>query len=327
MKSLVTGSSGHLGEGLVRTLQTRGDDVVGLDILHSRFTDVVGSITDRDCVKQCMVGVDTVFHTATLHKPHLVTHTMQDFIDTNMTGTLVLLEEAVRAGVARFIFTSTTSVFGDAMRPAEGVPTVWVTEDLRPIPRNIYGVTKNAAEDICQLFHKRHGLPCLVVRTPGFFREHDDDPTMRLACTDGNIKANEFLYRRADLEDVVQAHLLAVEKAETVGFDRFIISATAPFRPEDCLELSQDAPSVLKRRVPAYESVYEQLGWKMFPRLDRVYVNAKAREVLGWRPQYDFRYVIECLHAGTNPKSQLSRDVGVKGYHGEKFENGPYPVE
>jgi UDP-glucose 4-epimerase len=97
MKILVTGSSGHLGEALVRTLRYEGHTVVGLDITESDETNVVGSITDRDCVFRCMRGINAVVHTATLHKPHVATHSRQDFVDTNITGTLTLLEAAVAA--------------------------------------------------------------------------------------------------------------------------------------------------------------------------------------------------------------------------------------
>ena len=100
MKVLVTGSAGHLGEALVRTLTRLQYEVVGLDILESPFTTRVGSITDRACVRHCMSGVQAVFHTAALHKPHIATHPRQDFVDTNVTGTLNLLEEAALAGVA-----------------------------------------------------------------------------------------------------------------------------------------------------------------------------------------------------------------------------------
>jgi len=203
MKILVTGSSGHLGEALVRTLQIQDRDVLGLDLLPSPYTHIVGSITDRECVRRCLEGVDTILHTATLHKPHIVTHSPRDFIDTNITGTLILWEEAIRAEVKSLIFTSTTSVFGYALRPPETDPAVWVTEQLHPIPRNIYGITKTAAEDLCQLFHRKSDLPCLILRTSRFFPEEDDDPTIRQRYSDANAKANEFLYRRVDLEDVV----------------------------------------------------------------------------------------------------------------------------
>lgn len=327
MKILVTGSAGHLGGALVRTLRQQNVEVVGLDILDSSFTTVVGSIADRNCVSQCMKGVNAVLHTATLHKPHVATHHMQDFVDTNITGTLVLLEEATSAGVGTFTFSSTTSVFGDALRPVAGQPAIWVTEDITLVPKNIYGVTKTAAEDLCQLFHKRHGLPTIILRLSRFFPEADDDASIRLAYEDANVKANEFLFRRVDIEDVVQAHLLAVEKAAEVGFDRFIISATTPFLPEDLQLLQDNAPAVVERRVPGYAELYQQLGWRMYSSIGRVYVNRKARRILNWQPRYDFKSVLNCLQSGQNSLSPLARAVGSKGYHSEVFMDGPYPVE
>jgi nucleoside-diphosphate-sugar epimerase len=218
MRVLVTGSSGHLGEALIRTLSNSGHEVIGLDILESPFTACVGSTTDRACVRHCLAGVQTVLHSATLHKPHVATHSRQDFIDTNVTGTLNLLEEAVTAGVASFVYTSTTSVFGDALVPPPGAPAAWVTEEVTPIPRNIYGVTKAAAEDLCQLFHRNQRLGCIVLRTSRFFPEEDDNETAREAYADENLEVNEYLFRRVDLEDVVSAHLLAASRAPTIGF-------------------------------------------------------------------------------------------------------------
>src|SRR5262249_17942584 len=231
----------------------------------SPFTSTIGSVTDRSHVRACMRGVEAVLHAATLHKPHVGTHSRQDFVDTNITGTLTLLEEAVSSGVASFVFTSTTSAFGEALTPPAGTPAAWVTEDVRPVPRNIYGVTKVAAEDLCELFHRHHGLACLVLRTARFFPEEDDDPATRSAYDDGNVKVNELLYRRVDLEDVVDAHLLALEKAPSIGFGRFIISATTPFHPADLPDLRLNAPEVVRRRVPEYEEEYTRRGWRMFP--------------------------------------------------------------
>src|SRR5262249_36915862 len=179
MKILVTGSAGHLGEALIRVLRNTGHDIIGVDLIHSDFTNRVGSIADRDHVKRCMKGVEVVLHTATLHKPHVSTHSRQSFVDTNITGTLNLLEEAASAGVRPFIFTSTPSAFGRALTPRADAPAAWVTEDVVPIPKNIYGVTKTAAEDLCELFHRNHRLPCLVLRTSRFFPEEDDDKETR----------------------------------------------------------------------------------------------------------------------------------------------------
>ncbi len=327
MKILVTGSAGHLGEALVRTLRDERHEVLGVDILDSPFTTVVGSIADRSCVQSCMDGVEAVLHTATLHKPHIATHTRQQFVETNVTGTLNLLEHAVATGVPSFIFTSTTSAFGAALRPPDGAPAVWVTEGVTPVPRNIYGVTKTAAEDLCELFHRDHGLPCLILRTSRFFPEEDDRQEVREEYEDGNVKANEYLYRRVDLEDVVTAHLLAMNRASAIGFGRYIISATTPFTRDDLPQVRAGAPEVLKRLFPAYEAEYTRRGWRMFPGIERVYVNDRARKDLSWRPRYDFGYVLDRLIAGEDPRSRLARAVGPKGYHSRSFAKGHYPVE
>jgi nucleoside-diphosphate-sugar epimerase len=228
VRVLVTGSAGHLGEALVRTLRNTSHEVVGLDVVASHFTSKVGSIADRSHVKRCMKGVDAVLHTATLHKPYVITHGRQDFVDTNITATLNLLEEAGSAVVDSFVFTSTTSAFGGALTPLAGAPAVWVTEDVPPVPKNIYDMTKTAAEDLCELFHRDHGLACMVLRTSRFFPEGDACEATRQSYDDDNVKANECLYRRVDIEDVVSAHLLALERAPSIGFGRYIIAATTP---------------------------------------------------------------------------------------------------
>ena len=327
MNILVTGSAGHLGEAVVRSVRGTDHQAVGADLLNSEYTNLVGSIGDRDFVKQCVNGVDAIIHTATLHKPHVASHSRQDFVDTNITGTLNLLEEAVAAGVKRFIFTSTTSVFGAALVPPEGAPAAWITEKVQPIPKNIYGVTKTAAEDLCQLFHRKHGLPCLVLRISRFFPEEDDNLAMRKMFDGDNTKANEFLFRRVDVEDAVRAYFLVLERAPEIGFDRFIISATTPFETEDLAELRADAPAAVRRRYPEFEQIFERLGWRMFPTIDRVYVNNKARDQLGWRPIYDFNRVLNQIDAGEGLGSELARKVGIKGYHSGQFAEGPYPVD
>jgi UDP-glucose 4-epimerase len=324
LRILVTGSSGHLGEGLCRVLSAEGHDVVGLDVLESPHTGMVGSIADRAFVRRCVEGADAIVHAATLHKPHVGTHTRQQFVDANVTGTLNLLEEAVAAGVGRFVFTSTTSAFGRALTPPAGAPAAWITEEVAPVPRNIYGVTKVAAEDLCELVHRDHGLPCLILRTSRFFPEADDHDELRAAYENGNLKVNELLYRRVDLEDVVSAHRLALERAPALGFGRYIISATTPFSRDDLPALREDAPAVVKRLFPDYEAVYSERGWKMLPGIDRVYVNERARSELGWRPRYDFRHALDRLRAGHDPRSPLARDVGAKGYHADP--TGPYTV-
>jgi UDP-glucose 4-epimerase len=322
MNILVTGSAGHLGEALMRTLQVSEHEAVGLDIKSSAFTHRVGSITERSFVKECMHGADVVLHAATLHKPHIASHARQAFVDVNITGTLNLLEEATSAGVKSFVFTSTTSVYGLALTPPSGEPAAWITEGVVPKPKNIYGVTKLAAENLCELFAQNRGLPSIVLRTGRFFPEQDDDKAARLSYDDTNLKVNEFLYRRADIADVVSAHLLAMEQAPKIGFRKYIISATTPFTRMDLDELRRDAPSAVRRHVAGYEAEYRRREWSMLPSIDRVYVNEQARTELGWNPLYDFRRIIEGLSRSGEFRSPLAIAVGSKGYGQEQFPGG-----
>jgi nucleoside-diphosphate-sugar epimerase len=315
MRIVVTGSSGHLGEALVRVLCSKGHQVVGLDLVASPWTEVVGSITDRGRVRECVRDADAVIHAATLHKPHLGTHSYQDFLDTNLIGTLSLLEESVGAGVGTFLYTSTTSAFGRALEPALSAPAAWITEQVAPIPKNIYGVTKAVAEDLCQLFARERDLACIVLRTSRFFPEPDDDPEVQRSFPDANVKANELLFRRVDIEDVVEAHVAALDRAPMVGFGRYIVSATSPFSRDDLVELRRDAPAVVRRIFPDFEEIYEPHGWHMFSSIGRVYVNERARHELGWRPRYDFRLALDHLSAGQDLRSPLAIEIGQKGYH------------
>lgn len=326
MTILVTGSAGHLGEALLRTLRGHSSPARGLDLKPSPFTDAVGSIVDPGFVREQMDGISAVIHTATLHKPHVVTHSKQDFIDTNVTGTLNLLEAAASAGVRSFVFTSTTSAFGSQLRPEAGQAAVWVTEDLPPIPKNIYGTTKLMAETLCELFFRERALPVVVLRTSRFFPEDDDDPEMRSAYELENAQANELLYRRLDIADAVSAHLLAVEGAPKLGFARYIISATSPFEPRHLAALARDAAGVVGELYPDCAQLYAARGWRLFPEVDRVYVNERARRELGWRPEFDFAHVLMSLRNGRDFRSALAREIGAKGYHDALFDDGPYPV-
>jgi UDP-glucose 4-epimerase len=327
MAVLVTGSAGHLGEATLRTLRGKGVAAVGLDIRSSPFTDCVGSIDDGAFVSASMRNVTAVVHTATLHKPHVGTHSWQEFIDTNVTGTLHLLEAAAASGAESFIYLSTTSVFGLGLKHERPAAATWVTEDLVPRPKNIYGATKLMGESLCELTHSKRGLPIIVLRTSRFFPEEDDDPGIRREFATPNVQANEMLYRRVDIEDAVSAVLRGLERARAIGFGRYIISASTPFTSVDLDRLGRDAPAAVSRLFPEYAALFAARGWRMFPRLDRVYVNARARNELGWNPRYDFRHVLDCLASNREFRSALAVEIGSKGYHDRSFAAGPYPVE
>jgi UDP-glucose 4-epimerase len=326
MTILVTGSAGHLGEALMRLLRQGGEQPRGIDLKPSPFTDLVGSITDPAFVRHAMHGVRAVLHTATLHKPHIVTHSHQQFVDTNVSGTLTLLEAAADAGVEAFVQTSTTSAFGDALHPAPGDPAAWIDEDVIPLPKNIYGATKLAAEHLCRVIARNRGLPVVVLRTSRFFPEETDDAEVRRAFATDNLQALELLYRRADIADMASAHLAAIACAPAIGFGTFVVSATTPFTRDDLAALHTDAGAVIRARFPESEALFAARGWRFASTIDRVYDNARARAALGWQPHHDFRHVLACLAEGHDFRSDLARAVGAKGYHDEVFAEGPYPV-
>lgn len=321
---LVTGSSGHLGEALMRALADRDVDVVGLDVRPSEWTHVVGSVADARLVREVMSGVDVVLHAATLHKPQVAFLPRQAFVDTNISGTLALLEAAKDAGVGAFVMTSSTTVFGDALIPAPGEPAAWVDETVASVPKNIYGVTKAAAEDLCQLAHRNDGLNCVVLRTSRFFPEFDDAPDTQEGRSDENVKADEYAYRRVALEDVVSAHLLAAQRAADIGFARYVISATTPFLEDDLAELRTDAAAVFARRAPRAAAVWAEQGWRFPSRLDRVYVNARARGELGWRPEFDVDAVAAMVARGGSVRTPLSQVIGSKEYAGSSYHLGQF---
>lgn len=162
-----------------------------------------------------------------------------------------------------------------------------------------------------------------------FFPEDDDSKGVRSFCTSENAKVNELLYRRADIYDMATAHLQAMEKAPAIGFDKLIVSGTSPFAPSDLVSLPKDAGAVISSYFPEYQRIYQRHGWKMFPTVDRVYRNDRAREKLGWTPVYSFSDALERLDRGDPLGSNLSKLVGKKGYHDEIFDenDGPFPVE
>ncbi|KAK9242436.1 hypothetical protein V1506DRAFT_562906 [Lipomyces tetrasporus] len=115
---------------------------------------------------------------------------MDDFDQTNISGTLLLLEAATTSWKCEvFIFTSTTSTFGRALASNPGQSTTWIDEPVVSIPKNIYGVTKAAAEDMCELVQMQTNMSVLVVGTSRFFSEADDVKERRDVYDDNNLKS------------------------------------------------------------------------------------------------------------------------------------------
>ena len=299
MRVLLTGSTGWLGRHLAPMLRAAGHEVIGMDVAPGPDTRVVGSVADRALVERVMFshGIESVIHGAALHKPDIVRYPRQAFIDVNVTGTLNLLECAIATGAGRFVFTSTTSLMiTQAIRDETADRAVWLDETSGPLsPRNSYGVTKRAAEEVCRLVHAETGLPIIVLRTSRFFPE-DDDTHRDLSGE--NMKANEFLNRRLTVEDCARAHIVALDRAPTIGFATYIASAPTPFSRDDVAELKRDARAVIARLYPDAAELFAARGWSLPASIGRVYDASAIERGLGFRCATDFAAVLAAMRAG-----------------------------
>ncbi|MEM6707116.1 MAG: NAD(P)-dependent oxidoreductase, partial [Acidobacteriota bacterium] len=299
MKVLVTGSSGWLGRVLIPLLKAAGHEPVGLDVVPSPWTAIEGSVADAPAVQAAFAEYefDGVMHAGALHKPDIVRYPQQAFIDVNVTGTLNLLEAASARPGTRFVFTSTTSLMiTQQIKDERTERAVWFDEETSPIePRNIYGVTKLAAEALCRQHALQRGLSLVVLRTSRFFPEDDDTDRQ----FDGaNLKSNELLHRRATVHDMARAHLTALEQAHDVGFGLYLVSAPTPFLRDHLDRLKTDATALIEELHPGAGELYAGAGWQLPTSLGRVYDGSRITRELGFAYQTRFADVLEALAEG-----------------------------
>ena len=326
MTILVTGSAGHLGEALMRTFRSAGRDALGIDILASPFTDRVGSIADRAFVEKSMRGIRTVLHAATLHKPHVATHAQSGICRHQRH------RHSESSGGSRRCKSRILHLYQHhqrfRLRPHSRPVRASCMDHRRrfvPSPKTFTASPKSPPKTSANFLPASAACQSSSFALRAFSPKLTMIPPPPSTYETANAQANELLYRRVDIEDVVSAHLLAVEKAPQIKFGRFIISATTPFTRDDLAALRLDAPAVVARHFPDFSQLYAQKKWKMFPQLDRVYVNQLAREQLGWRPKYDFRHVLESLRTNRDFRSELARQIGSKGYHSSTMSPS-YPI-
>lgn len=272
MRILVTGVSGRIGGAIAARLALR-HQVTGIDRRPGPLTVEIVDVCDTARLVPLLAGLDAIVHTASLHVPDLAASSVGEFRAVNVDATRRLLAAAGEAGIARFVYTSTTSLYGDAMLPADG-EAAWVTEELAPRPRDVYDETKLAAEEACREA-ARHGLACTALRMSRCFPEEP------------RLVATYRLYRGVDAEDVAQAHELALATGRD-GFEVYNVSAPPPFTRADCRRLFEDAAAVVLERYPWAEAEFQRRGWLLPRSIDRVYVVDKAIAELGYRPVHDF---------------------------------------
>jgi nucleoside-diphosphate-sugar epimerase len=280
---LITGTSGLIGSAVAKRIAGEAD-VVGLDCRPGPWTSVLGDIVDPAVAAKAVDGCDAIIHIAGLHAPHVRERSARDFRRINVKGTDNLLRAAIGSKVKRFVFTSTTSIYGCTSR-ARGA-AVWVDENLEPHPEDIYDETKLEAERLCGEA-AASGLGVAILRMSRCFPEPD------------GLVPFYRLFRGVDRRDVAEGHWLAAT-VPFVGPAVLNLSADPVFRREDAIRLWDDPWSVIDERAPGTREIFLQQGWRMPERIDRIYDIAKAKMVLGYRPRHGFREAIEDMNLGTS---------------------------
>lgn len=272
MRILVTGAAGLIGGSIASALR-RNHHVQGLDVRDGPEVDVRADIHDETALSRVLDGAQAIVHTAALHAPHVGRVPDLEFWRVNVEGTQRLLDMAARCGVDRFVLTSSTSVYGHALVPTSGKGAVWIDETIEPQPRDIYDVTKLAAEQRVQQASGAR-LKSMILRLSRCFPE--SAPAMTL----------HRLHRGIDQRDVVAAHRLALDHASEAA-RTYIVSGLSPFLREDAEALMRDAPTVIRERAPEVAQAFAERGWQLPQKLDRVYAIDRLVRDVGFRPQFN----------------------------------------
>jgi UDP-glucose 4-epimerase len=319
---LVTGGAGFIGSELVRRLAAQGCRVVVVDnLVNGRRENldglpdeqvqlIVADIRDSRRMADLMQGVDIVFHLACLGVRHSI-HSPQENHEVNATATLKLLSLARAVGVKRFVYVSSSEVYGTA----HWVP---MTEEHPTYPNTVYGASKLAGECYARAFYRTYGYSTVVVRpfnTYGPRCHHEGDsgeviPRFLLRCLAGHpmvvfgdgTQTRDFTYvsdiakgiLRAGLSDdavgetinLGSGHEIAInevarEIAAVVGRPDAVVIHDAP-RPGDVLRLCADT--------------------------------TKARQLLGFEPQVTLREGLSRLRdwylsLGQSPEALLKQEI------------------
>lgn len=271
MKIVITGSSGAIGSKIAEIVTQYGQ-CTGVDLVPGRFTTHIGSITDKNFMRGVIPGATAIIHSAAYLTPHVGVVSDDEFHRVNVYGTEVLLDLAIQYQVERFVYTSTTSVYGCSTRPK--IEAVWVTEDLSPYPEDIYDITKLGAEHLCHEATKS-GLTTVILRMSRCFPEPDP------------LQIFYRLYRGVSRLDTAKAHWLAVS-APISGTYTFNISADSPFNQKDTRELLVAPWNVIDRIYPNVSKLYDRMKWEKPSSIDRVYDIGRAKRIINYQPQDNF---------------------------------------
>jgi nucleoside-diphosphate-sugar epimerase len=308
MKVALTGASGYTGGRLLRVLLARGDSVSALvrpesispDLASSGARLVEGDLREAEAARRLVDGAEAVVHVAAVYRT--AGHPDSYYREVNVGGTERLLEAAARAGVFRFVHTSTVGVHGHVKHPP--------ADESQPLaPGDIYQTTKAEAEALAFSYHRGRGLPVTVVR-PGAIYGPGETRLLKLfrAIARGRyaiVGSGRSFYHPVYIDDLLDGYLLALSRPEAPG-EAFVIAGPRYVSQTELAALIAGATGgrVSPFRVPAWplfwagvlcEAVCVPFGIDPplhrrrveFWTKSRAFSIEKARRLLGYEPKVD----------------------------------------
>lgn len=277
MKILLTGGAGDLGQAVSWDLVARGDTPLRLDLrppIDDHGVYLAGSILDRDFLERSLAGVAVVVHIAAWHGFHEL-HGLKnvfEFWDLNVTGTFYVFECAVRAGVNKVVFISSTSI---------------EEQD------SIYGHTKILGEAIARSYANRHQIDVITLRPRAFI-----PPWNNTVYRDYLEWAAWFWPGAVHITDVSQAVVKSIDllaKGSLPEYLELTVDGAYDFTDEELDVWDRDGPGTsFQRAYPQYINLARRFGLDLTVKPEKRDISA-TRDWLGYEPRYSLRNLLEDL--------------------------------
>ena len=295
-KCLVTGGAGFIGSNLARALLAQGCSVrildnfstghqANIEEIRQQVEFIEGDLCHEPTVQKAVQGIQYVFHLGALPSVIRSIENPQATNATNITGTLDLLVAAKKAGIERFIFTSSSSVYGDT-------PTLPKHEGMPTNPLSPYALSKLTGEYYCRIFHNLYGMKTFSLRYFNVFGPRQDPNSHYAAVIPIFIKAlihdqpptiygdgtqtRDFTF----VENVVQANIACCTAPDKAAGKAYNIACGDRISVND---LAKRIASLLGKNItPKY------LPARSGEVHDSQADNSLARKELNWRPSVDF---------------------------------------